>query len=382
MEALHLDFSKVTHAYPNGMIPLICTLDLLKREGVSVSVTLPSQNNPRWLFSVSNWAHLMSPDRFPAEKTANDRHLVAKRFNAASEQNSVVNEFLDVVLRNMEVSRSVIAGLEWSVNEITDNVLNHADCPDGGLIQVTTYPDNHRVVFAVGDSGRGILASLSEGMPDLETDSQAIGEAVKAGVTRSPQAGQGNGLAGTLRVATTSGGGFALTSGRGHLGVYGGNTDQRQRLRWCDFRGTLVCAEMGTDHAFKIEDALGFDCPSGHVPVDIIETNYECDDGTAFELRLCDETTGFGNRPSGKQLRTKTLNILAADTSKPIRVDWTGVPVVSSSFADEFIGKLFLELGAMTFTARVRNVGMESLVRSLLDRAVAQRLQQANDEWD
>jgi hypothetical protein len=76
------------------------------------------------------------------------------------------------------------------------------------------------------------------------------------------------------------------------------------------------------------------------------------------------------------------MNLLNADQSKPLLIDWTGVPITSSSFADEFVGKLFLELGPITFSARVRNVGMEALIKALLDKAISQRLTQANDELD
>ncbi len=44
------------------------------------------------------------------------------------------------------------------------------------------------------------------------------------------------------------------------------------------------------------------------------------------------------------------------------------------------MGKLFLEMGAMNFSARVKNIGMETLIRALLDRAISQRLTQAADD--
>lgn len=375
-----LDFGQISHAYPNGMIPIICTADHLRRMGLAVSLVLPSHPVVRSMFISSNWAHLLSPTTFPPQNTAHERYLAARRFQTSEQQRQVVNDFLDVVMRNMSVSRDIVSGLEWSINEVTDNVLNHAQCPDGGVVQVTTYPDNNSVAFAVGDSGAGILSTLRQGIPTLETDEQAIGEAVKAGVTRSADVGQGNGLAGTLSIATSSGGGFTITSGQGHMSVIGGEVEQRQRMPYHSYAGTLVCADMRTDIDFSIGDALSFDCAPRHVPVDIIELNYESEDGQCFVLRLCDETTGFGTRSSGRQVRTKCLNLLGADIQKPINVDWTGIPLVSSSFADELMGKLFLELGPLTFGARVRNVGMQSLIRALIDKAITQRLQQVSDE--
>ena len=120
---------------------------------------------------------------------------------------------------SMEIERSVLAGLEWSVNEITDNVLNHAESPLGGLVQVATQRETVAFQFVVGDARRGILASMRDGFPDLQDDAEAIGEAVKQGVTRNPDIGQGNGLAGTLRVAALSNGSFSVLSGQALLGL-------------------------------------------------------------------------------------------------------------------------------------------------------------------
>ena len=76
------------------------------------------------------------------------------------------------------------------------------------------------------------------------------------------------------------------------------------------------------------------------------------------------------------------MNLLNAEPSYPLIIDWSGVPIISSSFADEVIGKLFIKLGALTFSARIRNIGMEEIIRSLLDKAVSQRLTQSKDNED
>ena len=145
------------------------------------------------------------------------------------------------------------------------------------------------------------------------------------------------------------------------------------------FNGTIVCASMSTDIDFSLGEALGFGDTAEHHPIDYIEPNYE-NDSNVMKLVASEESTGFGNRGAGRQLRTKSLNLLSANPGLPLEIDWSGIPLISSSFADEFIGKLFLELGAMSFAARIRNIGMESLIRNLLDKAVLQRLVQASDD--
>lgn len=381
LDSIRLDFSAVNNAYPNGMVPLIANIDRLKRKGIKITTTLPNNPDIKRLFKVTNWAFHLDPEKYKEENTTHNRHLTSKRFHDAQEQQNLVNEFVDIAMMNMELERSVIAGLEWSINEITDNVLNHSESADGGIAQVSTYRTANLVSFAVADSGLGVYQTLKNAIPSLNSDIQAIGEAVKTGVTRDSNVGQGNGLAGALRISTMTGGGFAITSGVGHINYFKGETRSYSRRPWELFQGTLVCADIRIDSKeFSISEALGFDATDNHGPIDYIELNYlnEACDRTIFIVKK--ESTGFGNRPTGRQLRTKVTNILKAELACPIYIDWSGIPLISSSFADEFMGKLFLEMGAMIFTARVKNIGMEKLIRDLLDRAISQRLTQASDD--
>jgi hypothetical protein len=286
---------------------------------------------------------------------------------------------MDVVLRNMEINRSALAGLEWSINEITDNVLNHAEARLGGIVQASTYPSQQLIGFTVVDAGRGILKSLREGYPSLKTDEQAIGEAIKAGVTRNSRFGQGNGLAGTLRITNLSGGSFDISSGRSRFVITSNETKRYNQYPNESFPGTIVGGQISTAMSFDMSDALSFGTRYPYQSVDIIENQYELEDERCLAIRLRNETTGFGSRHSGKQMRQKAENLLAAEPTYPLVLDWSGVPVISSSFADEFVGKLFLSMGAITFSARLRNRNMEPLIVGLLDKAIAQRLTQEAD---
>lgn len=180
---------------------------------------------------------------------------------------------MDVILRNIELPRSIISGLEWSINEITDNVLNHSNSPVGGLVEATTYPKSGIIAFAVADSGRGILNSLKESFPSLRTDIQAMGEAVKHGVTRNPKFGQGNGLAGSLRVTTLTGGSFEITSGAGRLLTTADETVRNPRKYFQSYQGTLVCGQVLLKKDFSISEALNFGNEE-YTPVDMIEMQY------------------------------------------------------------------------------------------------------------
>ena len=374
-----LDFSTCESAFPRGMLPILSSADTLRRDTIDISISLPEDTKLERLFLNTNWAHLLEPERFQQSDTVHDRHMASQRFTDFEQQQALVNMFMDIVMRNMILDRRIIAGLEWSINEITDNVLNHAMCKEGGIIHVSTFSDSHKVAFGVSDSGRGILASLREGHPSLQTDAQALDEAMKAGITRDPDAGQGNGIAGTMRIATKSWGLFEITSGQTQIVVRTNQTDgspnSRVYNRKESLQGTVVYAELRTDKQFDLAEALGVD-GKPHDPGDIIEMHYETKAGAALSLKLSDESTGFGSRLAGRQLRTKCMNLLRAEPTKPLLLDWTGVLLVSSSYADELVGKLFVELGPLAFSARIRNLGMDSLVRGLVDKAIMQRAAQ------
>ena len=79
---------------------------------------------------------------------------------------------------------------------------------------------------------------------------------------------------------------------------------------------------------------------------------------------------------AGRALRTKLNNLLRAEDDAVVNLDWTGVPLVSSSFADEAMGKLFVELGPLRFARRVRSRKIEPVVGELIDRAITQRVGQ------
>jgi hypothetical protein len=55
-------------------------------------------------------------------------------------------------------------------------------------------------------------------------------------------------------------------------------------------------------------------------------------------------------------------------------LDFKDVSMVSSSFADETIGKRAARFGAIEFAQRFRLVNMTDRVQALLDRAIAIRL--------
>ena len=60
------------------------------------------------------------------------------------------------------------------------------------------------------------------------------------------------------------------------------------------------------------------------------------------EFKFIDYGTDFGTRDMGQKLRQKLLTLI--NGGEKVVLDFTGVNVVSNSFADECIAKLLLEM--------------------------------------
>lgn len=376
-DLLTFDFSAVQKPYSNGMLGVIATINKLTlQRDFRYKIVLPNDQNVRKLFSITNWSYYLDSRNFSKSESVHDRHLVTRQFTSFEDLPLIVNDFMDVVLRNMRTPKDILSGLEWSINELCDNVINHSESPVGGFIEVVTYTKENKIAFSIADSGRGILSSLKEGIPTLHTDEQAIGEAIKAGVTRNKKFGQGNGLAGSLRITTMSGGSLDISSGKGRFYSTSGNSTSKEFDKSQPYDGTIVSGTILIAKNFSIVKALEFGGKISYTPINIIDLNYEMKDQDCLLMRMRDETTGYGTRKAGKQMNMKILNFISSKPNYPIYVDWEGVPVISSSFADEFMGKLFVELGPLNFSGLIRNKNMEQLVKGLLDKAIAQRLTQ------
>lgn len=372
---LFIDFSPVTHPYSNGMLPVLAIVSRLKHEGYDVRIRLPNDRKVSDLFIKTNWAYFLNPD-FGRSKFVNDKHIHTRQFKDDKDVAIITNDFMDVVLCSMRnVPKDIISALEWSMYEICDNVINHSESNVGGFVEAVTFSTEGRISFTVADAGRGILHSLKEGIPDLKTNVQAIGEAIKAGVTRNKSVGQGNGLAGSLRITTMSGGSLDIISGSGRIYF---TTDQNNHLESPAnyfFGGTSVSGQIMMNKNFSIGKALQFEGQE-YIPLNIIDLAYEAETEDALVIKMTKETTGVGTRKAGKQLRIKTLNLIGAKPNFPVYVNWEGVPVISSSFADEFMGKLCVELGRDKFNAAIKNQNIEPLVQQLLEKAISQRVAQ------
>ena len=353
------------------MVPLCSLSRLYRQEKVSFELIMPTQAKLRRLINNSNWAHLIDPEKYDDMSDKNERNLAAIQYCTAEEHFKAVDASVDLMLSVLPgIDRSRFKALEWSLNEITDNVLNHANSPIGGIMQVSTFPTKNRVEFYVCDAGITIPKSLRTGRPDIRDDTSALRAAIDEGVTRNLETNRGNGLFGTYKCCAVSGGDFEILSGFISLkSKTGSTTATRNKI---PFHGTFVRASIDYRFDKLLEKALVFSGRNHDPGYDFIERKYQPNSET-IEFHVATELQAFGSREAGRLARTKITNLMD-NRSTPVEFDFDGVRIVSSSFADEVFGMLFLELGALSFNHLCRFKNIDSTVRSLIDRAIAQRM--------
>lgn len=64
----------------------------------------------------------------------------------------------------------------------------------------------------------------------------------------------------------------------------------------------------------------------------------------------------------------------------PVLLDFNGVGVISSSFADEVFGRLFVKMGPRAFMTRIDVRNVDPTVGGLIDQAIVQRTRIGNGD--
>ena len=373
------DLSQLDRAFSPRVLALAAITRGLRERGVEVALILPTDEKLHRHFLNTNWAHLMAPSSFGESASGFSDHMPATEYGTTNAQSEVVSTVTELLLLQANIAKDVLGAFEWSMNEVTDNVLTHAEDPLGGFVQVTKFlgrgrgPRRYEIVVA--DAGRGIGSSMRESFPELVDDIAACKHALEPGITSGP--GQGNGLAGIQSIAELAGGEISILSGH----AYGqlNYSDETPVVFWrnvfegVNFPGTVVTVSLPLDVELDLREALRFQSPDWE-PFDLVEAKYEAEQEGTFVIRLADEPSGRGTRESGRLLRNKVQNLISRDEHAIVRIDFSEVTMVSSSFADEFLGKLRLAMGPTAFDLHILFVNLPPPVQAVIAGAVSQRM--------
>ena len=191
-------------------------------------------------------------------------------------------------------------------------------------------------------------------------------------MTRDKAVGQGNGLFGSWKICSMCDGVFQVESGHARL-IHTSQRGLHVSNERIPYSGTLIVATIDFSNPKLLQEALSFGGVR-HDPVDYIQTHFEADDMEEVVFQLQQESVSLGSRRAGEPVRLKIKNVANMSPGKKIVIDFSGISLVSSSFADEVIAKLFAEVGAVAFMARFELRHMSAMVSQIVDRSIQQRL--------
>lgn len=363
-----LDFSALKSIGFNVMPPLASYVrSLLRSDNIDFEYIEPKSYGTRSRIENAGLAHFISHRKYPKVQLSSSDPIL-QQFRNTDDASAANDRILNAVLRTAKITRKNLSALEWALDEITDNVLNHSQSKVGGFIIHSKLPYHNIVEFVVADSGIGVSRSLG-----ISDEVEAVEQAIQEGVTRNKISNQGNGLYGTYRIALESDALFSLKSYHGNIYV---NTEGETHAKreYMPYPGTHILCQIDCDRPDLISKAFVFGGKE-HVPgFDYVERKLETkEDDIKIPARSICKT--FGSRKSGLEARNYILNMISALSGNKVIIDFEEVFVISSSFADEAFGKLFVLLGPMLFMNTIELANADPAVEALINRAIMLRMQ-------
>lgn len=285
---------------------------------------------------------------------------------------------MEALRDNVVCQEGVIDTINWCLYEVMDNVFQHSRA-DNGFVMMKINRDTRRCAITVGDTGIGIQKSLAStraaGLEILTDPGRSIDHSLQQGVTSKGGQNQGNGLFGLRRAVELNGGRLSIRSGYGKWDLLGSGavewrTDRKVPLIDIeDHQSTLVDWRLDCANRVRIDEALGGRRQSS----EFLESIEDGDGIHRVSVREIEES--LGSRKLGREIRTRLENYLHGG-ARFVILDFSGVGVVSSSFADEVLAKLAVEMGELEYRRRVIVNEASATNLGLINTAISRRMAQ------
>lgn len=357
-----IDYSCVEKSFPNALVPYAGIYKYYELKGIRFEHVNYSQ-------SIEH-CQLFDPLPFVGDS----RHVLSKvwKFSSSEEVCKIVDAFIDELQKSAKFYKGVLNSIEWSLNEVMDNVIQHSKI-GCGYVMGQLHPSSKNIAFAVFDSGQGIYNSLKDSIHKPRKTVDAITLAIQEEVTRDKKVGQGNGLFGLHSIIKQGQGKLVITSGNGSYSYneVGIKTYHNLPSISKETPGTIVDFQLNYEKDMALDKALVFSGNQYNF-TSIHFEEYEDEYGKII-YNVKDESEGTGTRVSAIRVKNDILNIIE-EYKKSITLDFSQVSVISSSFADELLAKLFLELGLFQFNNLIRIKGLDYTMQTILQRSVLQRI--------
>ncbi|MDJ0840433.1 MAG: DUF4325 domain-containing protein [Acidobacteriota bacterium] len=333
--------------YPLSFLSLLCAWGLLRRQaGCTFAVSASARSADVGYPSRMDLFRHLGVDY----REAFTRHDPGERFQPlllvgpdGVGTGEAVTTLLNILHNSFAGSERFQNGLSWIIQELVDNIANHAQSPVSGLVSAQFYPNQKRLDIAVWDAGVGLQRTLEGRYPVIFSAGDAVTKALERGATRDPEIGQGNGLAGSMELVQSNGGELHVWSGNATRHIvpdkdpYFELTKSRRALP-----GTGLLIRLRTDRPLDI-GSLSLTSGKRHIDAAKTETPPEKPEAGEIRVMLAQEDYLSG-RAAARVLREKLLTRLQTPETT-LFVDFQGIGVPAHSYLDELFGRLLGALG-------------------------------------
>lgn len=355
-----VDLTDVGSVYARGLLPIAA--DFVKAGATARLRVVDNRSVDRYL-ALYGYAPLFAGT--PLSNPTSAPQCIKSFLEDGPAIHSYVTESVDEYMsRAIRSDRTGAQSLEWALGELTGNVFHHAESNNGLLVQCLVQPGN-QCIFTLVDVGMGIRESLATSY-DVPNDRKAIELAIQQGTT-SKSGNQGWGLFGSAAIVEAAHGSFLLWSGKSALFIRQDGTREFRDMPF--FAGTAIDWRMPTYTKLDLQSVLKIK----NEPLTLLWDRYDEEAGV-MRFRIADEASSFIDRPTGKRLRTRLLNLARDAITKRCIVDFAGVRMVTSSFADEFLGHFAVLLGEENYKNFVRLDNVDDVVLGVLNGSIQERL--------
>ena len=354
--------------YPNVCVPLAGILEWYENRGMNINFFFAGKNNYVQHTAI-NKPYVVEEEM----KNINIRYPLDKvwKYSTPEGVNALVTAIISALRESAVLETGVLTSTEWCLNEVMDNVLQHSEAKCG-FVMGQLHKGKQRISICVFDMGIGIYNTLknSKHLPRKPLD--AITLALQERVTRDEKVGQGNGMWGLSKIIEENDGSVRILSNGAFYEFRHGevNTGENIALKVGDYNNaTLVDFQIDFSNKVDIAKAL-----NGNKPSDFWVEEREIDDGVIC-FKVKDDSPGTGTRVAAKKFKNIIFNCLNEENKK-IVLDFEGVNLVSSSYADELIGKIIAERGFTYFMKYFELNNLSATNTGVINRSVEQRMAQ------
>lgn len=355
--------------FPNACVPIASAIEHFKKNGIDFYYDIdPSDYLSKCNFSAPQY---YTNDEITLLTSPFDQII---KYNNSSQVAAFTQRCVDSISHQTVCEDGILESLIWCINEVMDNVLVHSNS-NFGYVLAQFHSNSKHIALCISDTGIGIFNSLKRGSHRPKRAIDALTLSIQEGIGDGQ--GQGNGLFGLNQIVKSNGGRLTLTSGPASIMVVGNDAIKKyDYLPYIDqlYQGTNVDFQLDLNK--KVDLKTAFSSIGGFDGFDIrIDDMLQENDTILYDVfKHCE---GTATREAGRLLRNDILNTLRR-SRKRIILDFSNIVTVSSSFIDELVAKLIIEMGIISFNQMIMLGGVNETVKYLCERSIYMRI---FDEW-